>query len=306
MAGNRARRALSTQRSNRYGGRLYNCHIKDMSNYSFQLVNVFTDSFYGGNPLAVFTDARGLSDQDMQAIARQMNLSETVFLFPSESADAALRIFTPAYEMPFAGHPTLGSAFVVARLRGLSESLQLQTQAGVIPVRINGTHFTLTANPPKLRAADFARAEAAATFRLSVEDIASDPVWINTGAEQLLIELSSREAVLAAKPELERFYLHCGLNPDAYLWYQANGVATVRLFFGDNGSIREDPGTGSACANLGGWCVLNEQPLPLAWRVEQGHKLQRLNRLSLEVSASGEIRVGGEVVFVGQGELCLP
>jgi len=280
-----------------------------MNKYSYQLVNVFTDSFYGGNPLAVFTDARGLSDQDMQAIARQMNLSETVFLFPSDSADAALRIFTPAYELPFAGHPTLGSAFVVSRLRGLSGFLQLHTLAGVIPVETRGTLFTLTANPPKQRAADFSRTEAAAIFRLSPEDIASDPVWINTGSEQLLIELSSREAVLSAKPELERFYRHCGLNPArqiAYVWHQANGAATVRLFFGGNGGIREDPGTGSACANLGGWCVLNEVPLPLSWRIEQGHKLQRLNRLSLEVSAAGEIRVGGEVVFVGQGELCLP
>lgn len=280
-----------------------------MNNYSFQLVNVFTDSFYGGNPLAVFTDGRGLSDQDMQAIARQMNLSETVFLFPSDNADAALRIFTPAHEMPFAGHPTLGSAFVTARLRGLSDSLRLETLAGVIPVKISGSHFTLTANPPKQRQADLSRAEAAATFRLSVEDVAGDPMWMNTGTEQLLIQLSSREAVLAARPELERFYRNCSLDPvrqDAYLWHQANGVATVRLFFGDSGSIREDPGTGSACANLGGWCLLNGEPLPLAWRVEQGHQLQRLNRLSLEVSAAGEIRVGGDVVFVGQGELCLP
>lgn len=280
-----------------------------MNNYSFQLVNVFTDSFYGGNPLAVFTDGRGLSDQDMQAIARQMNLSETVFLFPSDHADAALRIFTPAYELPFAGHPTLGSAFVVSRLRGLSDALRLQTQSGVIPVKIDGNHFTLTANQPTQRAADFNKAEAAAMLRLSALDVAADPVWLNTGSEQLLIQLSSREAVLAAKPELERFYQLCGLNPKrhvAYLWHQANGVATVRLFFGDNGSIREDPGTGSACANLGGWCLLNGEPLPLVWRVEQGHQLQRLNRLSLEVSATGEIRVGGDVVFVGQGELCLP
>lgn len=280
-----------------------------MHNYSYRLVNVFSDSFYGGNPLAVFTDGQGLHDKEMQAIARQLNLSETVFLLPSTQADAKLRIFTPAHEMPFAGHPTLGSAYVVSGLKGLNQALKLETNAGVIPVRIDGAHFTLTANPPTQRPSGLSRAEAAATLRLSTEDIVAEPMWVNTGTEQLLIQLASREAVLAARPELERFYRNCSLDPqrqEAYLWHQSNNVATVRLFFGDNGGLREDPGTGSACANLGGWCVLNGAPLPLSWRVEQGHCLQRLNKLSLEVSTVGEIRVGGDVVFVGQGELRLP
>lgn len=280
-----------------------------MRHYSYRLVNVFTDTVFGGNPLAVFVDGRGLRDEEMQMIARQMNLSETVFLFPSDIADAHLRIFTPSYEMPFAGHPTLGSAFVLSEQRTSGSVLRLETLAGVIPVCMDGMHFTLKANEPKQRPADLSRAEAAATFRLSVDAIASDPVWLDTGSEQLLIQLNSREAVLAARPDLERFYRNCCAQPDkqdAYLWHQANGVATVRLFFGDQGSIREDPGTGSACANLGGWCVLNGEPLPLSWRVEQGHCLQRLNRLSLAVSVQGEIRVGGDVTSVGQGELCLP
>ncbi|RXZ44840.1 PhzF family phenazine biosynthesis protein [Crenobacter cavernae] len=280
-----------------------------MADYAFQLVNVFTRDFDGGNPLAVFTDATGLTDAQMQAVARQMNLSETVFLFPSETADASLRIFTPATELPFAGHPTLGSAYVVAQLKGLGDAVRLETHAGVIPVAIGGHRFTLTANAPTQRPAGFNRAEAAATFKLAEHDVAADPVWVNTGVEQLLIRLSSREAVLTAQPDLPLFFTYCGEDPAhqlAYLWHEEFGEATVRLFFADNGGLREDPGTGSAAANLGGWCVLNGAELPLSWRLLQGETIHRLNLLHLDVSAEGAIRVGGDVVFVGQGSLVLP
>jgi PhzF family phenazine biosynthesis protein len=276
--------------------------------YPFRLVNVFTDAFSGGNPLAVFPDGRGLSEPEMQALARQMNLSGTAFLWPASDADARLRVFTPAGELPFTGHSILGSAFVLTALKGLYGRLQLSTKAGIIPVTVEGSHFTLTARQPQQRGASLSRAETAAMLRLSEDDIAGEPVWLNNGSEQLQIQLASREAVLAARPELERFYLYCSLDSTrqkAYLWHQANGLATVRLFSGDNSGIREHPGAGSACANLGGWCLLNGVPLPLHWRVEQGHKLQRMNRLSLHVSEQGQIQVGGEVVHVGQGELCL-
>ena len=106
-----------------------------MSGLPFEIVNVFAETTFGGNPLAVFAAGQALSDATMQALARQMNLSETVFVLPSAQADARLRIFTPAHELPFAGHPTLGAAAVLYRQRGLGESFTLETQAGVIPIR---------------------------------------------------------------------------------------------------------------------------------------------------------------------------
>jgi PhzF family phenazine biosynthesis protein len=121
--------------------------------HAFRLINVFTvgDDRFSGNPLCVFEDARGLTDAQMQAIARQMNLSETTFVLPADhpEADARVRIFTPGFEMPFAGHPTLGTASVVGAGR---ERVTLEMKAGLVPVSRDGASWTLrTARPPESR-----------------------------------------------------------------------------------------------------------------------------------------------------------
>ncbi|WP_080509550.1 PhzF family phenazine biosynthesis protein [Chromobacterium subtsugae] len=279
-----------------------------MATYRFELVNVFAEQRFGGNPLAVFPEAAGLSDQDMQLIARQFNLSETVFLFPGDAeAAASLRIFTPSYELPFAGHPTLGSAAALHARGGLGDSFALRTRSGLIPIRHQDGLFRLSALPASVRAAGFGSDTAAAMLGLAPEDIAQPPQWLNAGSEQLLIGLSSREAVLRARPEPELFRRHATLHPGrsiAYLWHQQGGVATVRLFFDQQGSVIEDPGTGSACANLGGWCALNGLA-PLSWRLEQGEAIGRPNVLYLDVDAAGRVEVGGRAQAVGSGEFTL-
>ena len=277
--------------------------------YAYQIVNVFAESRFGGNPLAVFTDASGLSDDDMQLIARQFNLSETVFLLPGDAeAAASLRIFTPSYELPFAGHPTIGSAAVLHALHGLGDVFGLRTKAGLTPIRRQDGVFRLTAVPASQRAANLAPADAAAMLGLAAADIAAAPMWVNAGSEQLLIRLASREAVLAAQPVHELFVRHATLHPGrsiAYLWQVADNVATVRLFFEQQGAVIEDPGTGSACANLGGWCALNGLA-PLSWRVEQGEAIQRPNVLYLDVDAGGTVQVGGKVQRIASGQFQLP
>ncbi len=277
--------------------------------YPYQIVNVFAESRFGGNPLAVFTDATGLSDADMQLIARQFNLSETVFIHPGDDAAlASLRIFTPSYELPFAGHPTIGSAAVLHALRQPGDAFTLRTQAGLIPITLNDGVFRLTAVAATQRAANVGRADAAAMLGLDEADIALAPVWVNAGSEQMLIRLASRDAVLRARPDHALFTRHATLRPGrsvAYLWYQADGVATVRLFFEQQGSVIEDPGTGSACANLGGWCALNGLA-PLSWRIEQGAAIARPNVLYLDVAADGSVQVGGKVQAVADGVFTLP
>lgn len=116
-----------------------------MARYDYRIVNVFAESTFGGNPLCVFENAVGMCDNVMQSLARQFNLSETAFLFPSETADAQVRIFTPAFEMRFAGHPTLGSAHVVRGLSGKGDKLRLEFEAGVVPVAADGDVWTFTA-----------------------------------------------------------------------------------------------------------------------------------------------------------------
>lgn len=280
-----------------------------MSAYPYQIVNVFAEQRFGGNPLAVFTAAQGLSDDDMQLIARQFNLSETVFLLPGDSeACASLRIFTPGHELPFAGHPTIGSAAVLHALHGLGDQFTLRTRAGLIPIRVQDGIFRLTAPAAQQRAANLAPEMAAAMLGLAPQDIAAAPVWVNAGSEQLLIALASRDAVLRARPQYELFMQHATLRPGrgiAYLWHEADNLATVRLFFEQQGGLVEDPGTGSACANLGGWCVLNGKG-PLCWRVEQGEVLARPNVLYLEVDAAQAVHVGGRVMPLAQGMFRLP
>lgn len=302
-----------------------------MRTLDYTLVNVFAENHFGGNPLAVFPLCDDLDDQTMQYIARQLNLSETVFIFPpdSKSENASdtgacagrLRIFTPTYELPFAGHPTIGSAAVLQRLHALPSIFSLETRAGHIPIThtqgVNGHgRFTLRANSPTQRASTLTRENAAKIFGLKREDIAADPIWINTGSEQLLIRMTSKEAVLNAKPNAIEFHAGTRQNPGqeparcvAYLWHQSNeldtDLATVRLFMGQNGAVMEDPGTGSACANLGGWCVLN-QMYPLQWRLEQGAVIKRPNVLHLCIDENQAIYVGGDVIFLGQGQLNIP
>src|SRR3954464_361753 len=127
-----------------------------MTQYRYRIVNVFTRNrgALTGNPLCVFEDARGLEDATMQALARQFNLSETTFILPSTQATARVRIFTPNYEMPFAGHPTLGTAYVCRALAIGGAELRLETQAGVIPVSAQGDRWTLQALSPTWRALD--------------------------------------------------------------------------------------------------------------------------------------------------------
>ena len=109
-----------------------------MATYSFRIVNVFAEEALAGNPLAVFEDARGMDERTMQALALQFNLSETTFVLPSDRATAHVRIFTPTFEMPFAGHPTLGTAHVVRSMRGSGDTVMLEMRVGTIPVYEKG------------------------------------------------------------------------------------------------------------------------------------------------------------------------
>jgi len=124
-----------------------------MRRYAYRILNVFADGVLTGNPLCVFEDAAGLSEVEMQALALQFNLSETTFILPSTVATARVRIFTPSFEMPFAGHPTLGTAHVVRDLQSTADTLTLDMRAGVTPVTSSGNVWTLEARKPTARAA---------------------------------------------------------------------------------------------------------------------------------------------------------
>lgn len=280
-----------------------------MPEYRYRLVNVFAEDRLAGNPLCVFEDGRGLSDVTMQALALQFNLSETTFLFPSDRADAAVRIFTPAFELPFAGHPTLGTAFVVRSRDGAGERVTLEMKAGTIPVTACGDRFTLQAAAPSHREVAQSRTELAALLGLQPEDIGERPLWVSTGTEQLLIPLRSVDAVrrMRVVAQLAEGFKSAQDAVMIYVWAeQSPGVAQARFVFSRApGVLGEDPGTGSACANLGGWMLANGRALPIRLDIQQGDHLGRACRLQLEVDREGRIYVTGRVIELGHGAILL-
>jgi trans-2,3-dihydro-3-hydroxyanthranilate isomerase len=277
--------------------------------YAFRIVNVFAEAPLAGNPLAVFEDARGLDAATMQAIALQFNLSETTFVLPSDIATATVRIFTPSFEMPFAGHPTLGTAHVVRALGHAGDSVSLEMRAGVIPVRGDGDVWTLTANAPLHRSPAASRTELAAMLGLRIGDIdtTADPLWVDIGSEQLIVSLASFDAVRRAQPSPALLLAHGnnGQRAMAYVFAREGDRVLARFFFTKHGAVVEDPGTGSACANLGGWLIATGAALPQRLTVDQGEAVGRPCRLGLVVAADRSIHVSGRVIEIGRGRITL-
>ena len=281
-----------------------------MRDYRYRLVNVFAEAALEGNPLCVFEDARGIDGATMQALALQFNLSETTFVLPSVNATARVRIFTPTFEMPFAGHPTLGTSHIVRETRNAGDAITLEMNAGVIPVRAQGDRWTLSANAPKTRDAGVNREALARFLRLRDSDIGAQPLWVDTGSEQLIVPLASVDAVRRADPDASTMAEWPRNNFGRtmfHLWSHVDPTnIEARFFFTKHTSILEDPGTGSACANLGGWMIATRQSLPVNVDVRQGAAVGRPCRLGLAVDASGAISVSGRVIELGAGFVRLP
>jgi trans-2,3-dihydro-3-hydroxyanthranilate isomerase len=276
--------------------------------YAFRIVNVFAETALAGNPLCVFENGEGLSDETMQALALQFNLSETTFVLPpTGDATARVRIFTPTFEMAFAGHPTLGTAHVVRDLRETDDRVELEMKAGVIRVEAEGDVWTLSANGPKHRAPAASRADLAAMLGLAETDLLDRPLWVDTGSEQLVLPLATFDAVRRAKPRPDAMEVHGsnGQRSMAYVFAREGDRVLARFFFPKHGAMLEDPGTGSACANLGGWLLATGAALPQKLAIDQGEAVGRPCRLGLEVTAERQIRVSGHVIEIGRGTIRL-
>lgn len=280
----------------------------------FRLLNVFAiegDPF-SGNPLAVVTEAGGLDATTMQRLARQFNLSESTFVTDPGAGpeDAHVRIFTPDYEMPFAGHPTLGTAFVVSDLHGGADTVALTMPAGRIPVVREGEVWTLTANEPVVRTCSATPAELAEALGLPVQALSPEGYgWVDAGVEQLMVEVGDVESLRTCTPDLRALVTHAtppGGNAQLYAWTRTGEDSMeARLFFTQGGAVAEDPATGSACANLGGW-LRSRGERGRRYAVSQGAAVSRPSALVLTLDDTDRVRVGGRVREVGTGHLSLP
>jgi trans-2,3-dihydro-3-hydroxyanthranilate isomerase len=273
----------------------------------YVVTDVFTDTPLTGNQLAVFTDGRGVDDKTMQALAREMAFSETVFVLPPEAdGHARIRIFTPLSELPFAGHPTLGSAFVLAQPLQLVE-IRLEMGVGTIPVRLEreGARIIfgwMTQPVPRWRA--YERADEL----LSALGVESQlPVdWYDLGPSHVYVALESADEVAALRPNFQELAeFEAGINCFAPL----DGRWKTRMFAPADG-VPEDPATGSAAGPLAvhllrhGRIASGEEI-----EIEQGAELRRPSRLYARATGTTaeieRVEVGGSAVVVTRGEFRL-
>jgi trans-2,3-dihydro-3-hydroxyanthranilate isomerase len=280
-----------------------------MGTHAFRLVNVFTydHGALSGNSLCVFEDGAAFDTQTMQALARQFNLSETTFILPSTEGNARVRIFTPSYEMPFAGHPTLGTAHVCRALKRGGDALRLEMQAGLIEVRAQADRWTLTAPTPTWRELEVPTASLARALNLEERDIGTRPLWVKAGKEQLIVPLTSEHAVRRASPQpaLSDIQSADGRCMAYVFAPRGSAHALARFFFPQDATYLEDPATGSATANFGGWCLAMGRPLPVKLKIDQGEFVGRPSSLYLEVNSERNIFVGGDVIEIGRGTVSL-
>jgi trans-2,3-dihydro-3-hydroxyanthranilate isomerase len=307
--------------------------------YRYLQLDVFTDHLFGGNQLAVFLDGRGLSGDTMQAVAREMNFSETTFILPAErpDTDARMRIFTPGAEMPIAGHPTIGSTFALARAGVIAperERFVFGLGAGPTPVALTwrgaDLGFAWMTQPlPEFHRPIANPGLAASALSLREDDVAGTNLpaqVVSCGVAFLFVPVSTRSAVDRA-----------AMNPPAYAELmrsaqaEVNGVffftpeqahpsATVysRMFAPDVG-IAEDPATGIASGPLGCYLVRHNVVAPDgagAMLSLQGVKMGRPSQVHMSIGSNGmpgmpageitSVRVGGEAVLAGEGTLYIP
>lgn len=300
----------------------------------FVTADVFTSRPLEGNPLAVFPDARGLSDNLMQRIARELNLSETVFVLPPDEArnTRCLRIFTPKTELPFAGHPTVGTAYVLAALgeiplAGDETRIVLEERVGPVPVLIRCQEgrpvFTQlsVAKLPEQGPTPPEASELAEMLSLAPDDVLSlgedHPQGFSCGGPFLFIPLRGRDALRRARLRLDVWeeILLGGWAREVYLFCREPELPgshiRARMFAAELG-IGEDPATGAAVSALGGYLGIRapERDGTLAWIVEQGFEMGRPSLLHLEVDKRGgeitAVRVGGSSVLVSEGTMEVP
>ncbi|NNM78270.1 PhzF family phenazine biosynthesis protein [Sphingomonas sp. ID1715] len=283
--------------------------------YAFRTVDVFTDTRFGGNQLAVFTDAAGLSDGEMQALAAEMNLSETSFVLPPDDPanDARVRIFNRTAEMPFAGHPNVGTAYVLAQLRPGKDRFRFEELAGLVEVRLDAAGGAeIDAPQPLSLLGEVSPAAIARALSLDESDVltsAHKPVRASVGVEFVLAEVSE-DALAGAAPDLAGFrhgMAQVASDADRFSIFfycrPAAGPLRARMFAPLSGTW-EDPATGSANATLAALLLSLSGDRELSYEAIQGVEMGRPSRLRLKAwRDESDIRasVGGRCVPVLEG-----
>ena len=301
--------------------------------YRFFTADVFTNRIFGGNPLAVLPHASGLTTEQMQSIAREFNFSETVFVLPAQKASSArrLRIFTPGGELPFAGHPTIGTAFVLAstgelKVEGDETRILLEEGVGAVPVLIRSERgvpvFAQLTAPrlPEVGPAPPPPAALAEVLGIEAGEILDGryaPEAVSCGVPFLFIPVRNRQVLRRAAVRLEswRKILASFWAPQVFVFsFDPEGAGShlrARMFAPQLGLV-EDPATGAAAVALAGYMAARE-PLAsgsLGWVIEQGFEMGRPSILAIEADKEAgriaAVRVGGASVLASEGTIAVP
>jgi trans-2,3-dihydro-3-hydroxyanthranilate isomerase len=276
----------------------------------YEVVDVFTETAFAGNPLAVVLDAEDLSTEQMQAIAREFNLSETTFpTAPPAGATYGLRIFTPQVELPFAGHPSVGSALVLQRLGRIQPGANVQAcGAGLLPVQVGESGATLTGGTPTV-GAPLASAPFLSALGLSGADLAGpSPRFAGVGIEFAYL-LVRPEALDVVAPDLAAISALGGTGVSLVSW--DGSVARTRVFPAGAGIV-EDPATGSAALGFGvflaasGLVADGEHDYVVSQGVEMGRPSTLVCQVAVEGGAAVRTTVSGSAVPVARGEIRVP
>ncbi|HXM58487.1 MAG TPA: PhzF family phenazine biosynthesis protein [Candidatus Dormibacteraeota bacterium] len=289
--------------------------------FAFRLVDVFTERPLAGNQLAVVLDAEGLSDQRMQAVAREFNFSETTFVTPSSAAgcDWRVRIFTPYEELPMAGHPTIGTGVVLEALGRARERTVFELGVGPTEVRVRPGWAEMDQRPPTFGPEHPDPAALAAAISVGPDDLAPGlpPQPVGTGLAHLIVPVRSLDVVRRLRPVTERWEAAmAGFEKLAVYAFAREGElagsdAHCRMFAPPLG-IPEDPATGSAAGPLACYLAVRAEPGDgtRRFRFEQGFEMGRPSLLEASVDVAGgqvsAVRVGGAARIVGEGWLDLP
>jgi trans-2,3-dihydro-3-hydroxyanthranilate isomerase len=290
-----------------------------MHRFSFVTVDVFTDHRFGGNPLAVFPDAQGLSDAQMQSLAAEFNLSETTFVLPpADPANTArVRIFNRKAEMPFAGHPNVGTGWVLAR-QGLAKSgrLRFEEIAGLVEIEVDADTITIAAPQPLSLGPEMPVELVASCVGLKPGDVitkAHRPISASVGNSFVIAEVSGG-ALMRAVPDLGRFrdatQVYTAMGPNRlpiYLYAHDGARIRTRMFSPLSGTV-EDPATGSAATPLAALLLSLGKQAEGRYEIVQGVEMGRPSRLLCTAKRGADgIRatVGGSCVPVLKGELSL-
>ena len=278
-----------------------------MTALTYYWINVFTDQQNQGNPLPVVVLDSALSVQSMQQIATMFNQSETIFIENPQSDNPTLHIYTPMHELPFAGHPIIGALEILQKIRPENGLPNVLCKSGLVQTDFDADNQIFWIQAPAIPSQRTSQLDISLTSKMlniPETEILHDPIWVNAGSEQLIVQLNTPEAIDQIAINLPIFEEYATLYPGRsmiYLWAKQPAGIYARYLYLNHGQIREDSGTGSAAANLGAW-LLSQEVTDLETTIQQGTFMGQESILALKLKDQA-IWIGGRNHFLGKGEL---